>query len=107
MESVVRRNEHLLGASLVVASALVFSLSGVLTKAIAAEAWTIVCWRGWLLSSVGSLASLAFIFAFRMTYVGLWCSDRKIDASWALISTLMPSWLGSGQIPGVHMPACG
>jgi hypothetical protein len=37
----------------------------------------------------------------------LWCSDRKIDASRSLISTLMPSWLGSGQIPGVHMPACG
>jgi drug/metabolite transporter (DMT)-like permease len=99
MDSVVSRNDHLLGAFLVIASALVFSLSGVLTKAIAADAWTIVCWRGlmgglliaayvawrgrdgwpgdsfrlgwrgWLLASVGSLASLAFVFAFKMTYV--------------------------------------
>jgi len=99
MGSVVNRNERLLGALLVIASALVFSLSGVLTKAIAADAWTIVCWRGlvggllvaayvawlgrdkpladsfrlgwrgWLLASVGSLASLAFIFAFKLTFV--------------------------------------
>jgi drug/metabolite transporter (DMT)-like permease len=99
MESVANRNERPLGAFLVIASALVFSLSGVLTKAITADAWTIVCWRGligglliaayvalsgrdkppgdsfrlgwrgWLLASVGSLASLAFIFAFKMTYV--------------------------------------
>jgi hypothetical protein len=46
MESVVNRDEHLLGGVLVIASALVFSLSGVLTKVIAADAWTIVCWRG-------------------------------------------------------------
>jgi drug/metabolite transporter (DMT)-like permease len=99
MESVADRNERRLGAFLVIASALLFSLSGVLTKAIAAGAWTIVCWRGlvgglliaayvawlgrdkplrdsfrlgwrgWLLASVGSLASLAFILAFKLTYV--------------------------------------
>lgn len=38
MGGVVNRNEHLLGAFLVIASALVFSLSGVLAKAIAADA---------------------------------------------------------------------
>jgi drug/metabolite transporter (DMT)-like permease len=94
-----RRDAHLLGVFLVIASALVFSLTGVLTKMITADAWTIVCWRGfvggtlttvyvawlgrekplretfrlgwqgWLLASVGSFASLAFIFAFKMTYV--------------------------------------
>ena len=82
-----------------VASALVFSFAGVLTKLIEADAWTIACWRGllgglliaayaawrgrakplhhafrigwqgWLLASVGSIASLAFIFAFKMTYI--------------------------------------
>lgn len=82
-----------------IASALVFSLSGVLTKSIEADAWTIACWRGllggvliatyvawsgrrkpiyqvfrvgregWVLASVGSLASLAFIYAFKLTYV--------------------------------------
>ncbi len=94
-----RREGHLLGVILVIASALVFSLAGVLTKSIAADAWTIACWRGllggmlialyvvwsgrekplretfrlgwrgWLLASVGSLASLAFIFAFKLTYI--------------------------------------
>jgi drug/metabolite transporter (DMT)-like permease len=90
---------HLLGILLVLGSALVFSLSGVLTKSIEANAWTIACWRGllggaliaayvawsrreqplreafrigtngWILATVGSLASLAFIFAFKLTYV--------------------------------------
>ena len=94
-----RRESHVLGAVLVVASAVVFSLAGVLTKLIAADAWTIACWRGvvggllilgyvawlgrrrplrerfrlgwrgWLLAGVGSAASLAFIFAFKLTYV--------------------------------------
>ena len=81
---------------LVIASAAVFSLSGVLTKMIASDAWTIACWRGliggglialyallrrdggsrpklgwkgWLLASVGSAASIAFIAAFKLTYV--------------------------------------
>ena len=87
------------GILLVAASALVFSLTGVLTKLIASDVWTIACWRGllggaaillyvlwcrrgrpagpglrlgwrgWLLASVGSLASLAFIAAFKLTYV--------------------------------------
>ncbi len=94
-----RREAHLLGVFLVIASALVFSFAGVLTKMIQADAWTIACWRGllggtliavyvawlgrekplretfrlgwrgWLLASVGSFASLAFIFAFKLTYV--------------------------------------
>lgn len=98
-DSIGRRDTHLLGIFLVVASALVFSFAGVLTKSITADAWTIACWRGllggaliaayvawlerakplrerfrlgwqgWLLAGVGSLASLAFIFAFKLTYV--------------------------------------
>ena len=94
-----RREGRFLGVFLVIASALVFSLAGVLTKMIQADAWTIACWRGllggvliigyvrwrgrktpiretfrlgwrgWLLASVGSAASLAFIFAFKLTYV--------------------------------------
>jgi len=88
-----------LGILLVAASAVVFSFAGVLTKAIESDAWTITCWRGliggslillylawldrgkplrrmfrlgwrgWALATVGSLASLAFIFAFKLTYV--------------------------------------
>ena len=93
------RNTHLLGILLVTGSAIVFSLTGVFTKMIESDAWTIACWRGffggvvvalyvgwprrgqpsgagfrlgwkgWLLATVGSLASLAFIFAFKLTYV--------------------------------------
>ena len=92
------RNQ-ILGVGLVLASTIAFSLSGVLTKAIESDTWTVACWRGlfgailiasyvfwhnrndsgaaglrlgwrgWLLASVGSLASLAFIAAFKMTYV--------------------------------------
>lgn len=90
---------HMLGICLVLASTVAFSLSGVLTKTISSNTWTVACWRGllgatfiaayvlwrnwrdtetaslrlgwrgWLLASVGSLASLAFVAAFKMTYV--------------------------------------
>lgn len=92
---------HLIGVLLVIASAVVFSLAGVLTKMIESDAWTIACWRGlfgailiglyvvwrqrgqegglghcfslgwrgWLLATIGSLSTLAFINAFKLTYV--------------------------------------
>ncbi len=93
------RHAKLLGTALVIASAVVFSLAGVFTKLIESDAWTIACWRGlfgaivmtvyiqwrhgswslgalsglgwrgWLLATVGSLSSLAFISAFKNTYV--------------------------------------
>lgn len=89
----------LLGIGLVVLSALAFSISGVLTKLIESDGWTILCWRGlvggllvalyvelrrgaqprhsafslgkegWLLATVGSLGSITFIYAFKLTYV--------------------------------------
>ena len=98
-QSTIRRDAHAVGVVLVVASALAFSLAGILTKLIDADAWTISCWRGlvggvliaayvawlgrdkplrgtfrlgwqgWLLATVGSAASLAFIFAFKLTYI--------------------------------------
>jgi drug/metabolite transporter (DMT)-like permease len=88
-----------LGATLVIASAAVFGLAGVLTKSIAADPLTIACWRGlvggvfitlyvvarapagrrlsgfrlgWrglLLATIGAVASVAFIAAFKHTYV--------------------------------------
>lgn len=91
--------DRVAGSLLVLASALMFSLSGVLTKAIAADGWVIVCWRGligglaialyvevrrgaasrnaafglgwhgWLLATVGSAASITFIYSFKLTYV--------------------------------------
>lgn len=92
-------NRHLIGIALVITSALAFSLAGIFTKAVDADLWTIACWRGligglivtayvvlrsngsglrsafrtdwqvWLLATVGSLSSLTFILAFKLTYV--------------------------------------
>lgn len=92
-------HSRVLGILLITASAVVFSLSGTLTKAIESGVWTILCWRGllgailvsgyvvlrrdsvggkasfrlgwrgWLLATVGSLSSIAFIAAFKLTYV--------------------------------------
>ena len=47
-----RHDATLLGSSLVLFSAVLFSLSGVLTKAIEAGSWTILTWRG-LIGGVG------------------------------------------------------
>jgi drug/metabolite transporter (DMT)-like permease len=90
--------ERTLGIILVSASAAVFGLTGVLTKSIHADPLTITCWRGfvgsilitlyvlwrrrsgrreslrlgwrgWLLTIEGALASIAFISAFKFTFV--------------------------------------
>lgn len=98
-ETIPYRSPRILGTTLVLASAAVFGLAGVLTKSIAAEPMVIVCWRGvvgglfiglyvwlraqpharhdafrlgwrgWLLATVGALSSIAFIAAFKHTYV--------------------------------------
>ncbi|MDJ0771715.1 MAG: EamA family transporter [Ilumatobacter sp.] len=87
------------GSSLVLASAVMFSCSGVLTKAIDAGSWTVLTWRGligalgiaayvwsrnrarpvrdtfrlgtggWVLAAVGGVGSVTFIVAFKHTYV--------------------------------------
>lgn len=94
-----RSTPHWLGASLVLGSAVLFSLSGVLTKAIDSDSWTILTWRGliggvgialyvwrrsdhepirqvfrlgrtgWFVAAVGALGSVAFIVSFKNTYV--------------------------------------
>ncbi|WP_137933840.1 DMT family transporter [Mesorhizobium comanense] len=91
--------ERTLGIILVSCSAAVFALTGVLTKSIHADPLTIICWRGfvgsilialyvfwrrrrsggreslrlgwrgWLLAVEGALASIAFISAFKFTFV--------------------------------------
>lgn len=90
---------HTLGVLLVLASAVAFSLAGVMTKMVAADSWAVVCWRGlfsippiviyvvwrdrtkplgaifhlgwrgWTLATLASLCSAAFIAAFKLTYV--------------------------------------
>lgn len=88
-----------LGPALVLSSAVLFSFSGVLTKAIDAGSWTILTWRGivgaagiaayvwarnrntpfgevfqlgregWILAFVGGVGSVTFIVAFKNTFV--------------------------------------
>ncbi|WP_027057641.1 DMT family transporter [Mesorhizobium loti] len=99
MAATTETTEHTLGIILVSSSAAVFGLTGVLTKSIHADPLTIICWRGfvgsilislyvlwrrhrsggreslrlgwrgWLLAVEGALASIAFISAFKFTYV--------------------------------------
>ena len=91
--------DHLIGILLVLCSTVFFSLSGTLTKLISSDTWTIVSWRGaisaifitlyvlwidrdkplnesfklgwrgWLIASVGSIGSVAFIASFKLTFV--------------------------------------
>lgn len=88
-----------LGPVLVLASAVLFSFSGVLTKTIDAGSWTILTWRGlvggvgiaiyvwvrnndrpirgvfrlgvngWFVAAVGAVGSVAFIVSFKNTFV--------------------------------------
>ncbi len=88
-----RGSDRRLGIGLVLASAVPFALAGVFTKLIEADVWTVLVWRGviggvlialyarrsergmamgwrgWLLAIIGGLASVAFLAAFRMTFV--------------------------------------
>lgn len=87
------------GIMLVTASAAFFALAGIFTRSITAGPWTIACWRGlvgatiiaayvlwrergqdmrdslrlgrrgWALAIVSALSSIAFITAFKLTYV--------------------------------------
>lgn len=90
--------QHRLGMLLVAASAAVFGLAGILTKSVDADPLTITSWRGliggmlisayvlwrrrngtgeslhlgwqgWLLAVLGTISSVAFIAAFKNTYV--------------------------------------
>ncbi|MGL6209665.1 MAG: DMT family transporter [Paracoccaceae bacterium] len=83
-----------LGALLVIASTVPFALSGVFTRFITADVWSVLAWRGlfggmailayliwrgritwslgwqgWILAVVGAAASAAFLAAFKLTYV--------------------------------------
>ncbi|MCY1126925.1 EamA family transporter [Frigidibacter sp. RF13] len=110
---------HQAGVLLVLASTLPFALAGIYTRAIAADVWTVLAWRGavgggiiliyalwregrarmglpgWRIALVSALASAAFLGAFRATHV----------ANVALIYTLAPfvaaglDWLARGERP--------
>jgi len=99
MQSNHRNHSRLIGISLVLISTIFFSISGIFTKLIASDAWTVATWRGffgtiimmlyivfkdrmtplkavaslgwkgWVFAAVGSVSSFAFILAFKLTYV--------------------------------------
>ncbi|MGN6585826.1 MAG: DMT family transporter [Rhizobiaceae bacterium] len=94
-----RQKSQTAGVLYVLASAALFAAAGTFTRSIEAGAWTIACWRGlvgaaiiavyvlcrhrnqswrqklrlgpggWLLAVIGALSSIAFITAFKLTYV--------------------------------------
>lgn len=90
MESAASRR---LGIVLVLAACVPFALSGIFTKVITADIWSVLGWRGvfgggltllyvlwrgrqgtfgpaaWLLVAVGTAASVAFLASFRLTWV--------------------------------------
>lgn len=112
-----------LGIVLVTASAAVFGLAGVLTKSIHADPLVIACWRGlvgglliglyvawqrrrervreplqlgwrgWLMAVVGAAASIAFIAAFKNTYVA---NVAIIYATAPFVAALL-GWIIAGE----------
>ncbi|PLP61431.1 EamA family transporter [Mesorhizobium loti] len=119
MQSVEAGKNRALGILLVSASTIVFGLSGVLTKSISADALTVTCWRGlvgflligayvywrlgkasrrpdmrlgwrgWLLAVEGAAASIAFIAAFKLTYV----ANVAVIYATAPFVTAMLAWI--------------
>ncbi|MEM7139505.1 MAG: DMT family transporter [Actinomycetota bacterium] len=111
------------GTTLVLGSAVLFSLSGVLTKTIDAGAWTILGWRGviggagiaayvgfrgrdrpvrevfrlgphgWLLALVGGTGSVTFIVAFKNTLVA---NVSVIYATIPFVAALL-EWIVRGE----------
>lgn len=98
MSTATETAQHRLGMLLVAASAAVFGFAGILTKSVDADPLTITSWRGviggvlisayvlwrrrngageslhlgwqgWLLAILGTISSIAFIAAFKNTYV--------------------------------------
>ncbi|MES0213333.1 DMT family transporter [Mesorhizobium sp. M0028] len=91
------REQRSLATALVVASAAFFAMAGIFTKSISSDPWTIACWRGLVggllittyalwrsgrrgvslaigwrglaMVAVASLCALAFVAAFKYTYV--------------------------------------
>lgn len=119
-QSALQDDRWWLGALLVTLSAAMFGLAGVLTKSIVAETWTIACWRGLigglliaiyvtarrgddrvatvlridrrclLIAGVGAAASVAFIGAFKHTYVA---NVTLIYASVPFAAAILERWV--------------
>ena len=147
-------SERRLGIALVALSAAVFGLAGVLTKSIDADPLTITSWRGlvggilisayvfwrrahgsgeslrlgrggWMLALLGTAASIAFIAAFKNTYVAnvvviyatvpfvvavlAWSARSSVARQcWPprLASQASPSWSGRVSAAGICLATC-
>jgi len=115
--------QHRLGMLLVAASAAVFGLAGILTKSVDADPLTITSWRGlvggllisayvlwrrrngvgeslhlgwqgWVLAILGTISSIAFIAAFKNTYVA---NVVVIYATVPFVVALL-AWLIVGEV---------
>ncbi|PWK75613.1 DMT family transporter [Aminobacter sp. AP02] len=115
-------SQHRLGVVLIASSAAVFGLAGILTKSIDADPLTITCWRGlvggllisayvmwrrrdgggeslvlgwqgWMLAILGTFSSIAFIAAFKNTYVA---NVVVIYATVPFVVALL-AWLIAGE----------
>lgn len=116
-------SQHRLGVMLIAGSAAVFGLAGILTKSIDADPLTITCWRGlvggllisayvlwrrrdgggeslrlgwqgWMLAILGTFSSIAFIAAFKNTYVA---NVVVIYATVPFVVALL-AWLIVGEV---------
>lgn len=117
------KTSHRLGAVLVGGSAVVFALAGVFTKAISADPLTINCWRGlvggilvsiyvlvrrrfdekpeslvlgwrgWTLAVIGAAASIAFISAFKYSFI----ANVTIIYATVPFAAALLAWLAMGE----------
>lgn len=114
--------DHRLGVGLVAISSTIYGLAGVLTKSISADPLTVACWRGllggiliaayvfwrrrgpgreslrlgwrgWLMAVVGAVASVAFICAFKNTYV----ANVVIIYATVPFAAALLAWLLAGE----------
>lgn len=79
--SAVLQSRHRAGAVLVVVSALVFSTAGIFTKGVAAEAWTVIFWRG--------VAAATFTLTYLALRGALMSEVRSFGKPAALVTGLM------------------
>ena len=95
--TIAARGQRRLGVGLVLASTLPFALSGVFTRLIAADVWTVLCWRG----LIGGLIIVAYV-KWRRGAVGLpleWLFLRERVRREVLVTALI-SALGVAVIVG-------
>lgn len=72
---------HTAGVILVVVSAIVFSSAGIFTKGVAADAWTVIFWRG--------LAAATFTLIYMILRGGFWAEVQAFGKPALLVTIMM------------------